>query len=79
MSTTVTGANQITLVLDQGVIGPTGPSGVMGPTGATGATGATGPTGAQGTGIEVKGVVNTPAQLPMVGNQPGDTYLVLYP
>lgn len=73
MSTTVTGANQITLVLDQGVIGPTGPSGVMGPTGATG------PTGAQGTGIEVKGVVNTPAQLPMVGNQPGDTYLVLYP
>lgn len=73
MSTTVTGANQITLVLDQGVIGPTGPSGVMGPTGATGAT------GAQGTGIEVKGVVNTPAQLPMVGNQPGDTYLVLYP
>lgn len=45
----------------------------MGPTGATGAT------GAQGTGIEVKGVVNTPAQLPMVGNQPGDTYLVLYP
>lgn len=76
MSTTVTGANQITLVLDQGVIGPTGPSGVMGPTGATGATG---PTGAQGTGIEVKGVVNTPAELPMVGNQPGDTYLVLYP
>lgn len=73
MSTTVTGANQITLVLDQGVIGPTGPSGVMGPTGATGST------GAQGTGIEVKGVVNTPAQLPMVGNQPGDTYLVLYP
>jgi hypothetical protein len=73
LSTTVTGANQITLVLDQGVIGPTGPSGVMGPTGATG------PTGAQGTGIEVKGVVNTPAQLPMVGNQPGDTYLVLYP
>jgi hypothetical protein len=73
LSTTVTGANQITLVLDQGVIGPTGPAGVMGPTGATG------PTGAQGTGIEVKGVVNTPAQLPMVGNQPGDTYLVLYP
>lgn len=27
MSTTVTGANQITLVLDQGVIGPTGPAG----------------------------------------------------
>lgn len=48
----------------------------MGPTGATGPTG---PTGAQGTGIEVKGVVNTPAQLPMVGNQTGDTYLVLYP
>lgn len=27
MSTTVTGANQITLVVDQGVIGPTGPAG----------------------------------------------------
>jgi hypothetical protein len=75
----VAGASQITLVVDQGVIGPTGPLGPTGPTGVTGPTGFTGPTGAQGTGIEVKGVVNTPAQLPMVGNQPGDTYLVLYP
>lgn len=66
MSTTVTGANQITLVLDQGVIGPTGPAGV-------------GPTGPSGSGLEVKGIVNTPAELPSVGNITGDTYIVVNP
>jgi len=73
LSTTVTGANQITLVIDQGILGPTGP------VGAAGAQGNVGPTGAAGTGLQVQGVVATPAQLPMVGNQPGDTYIVLTP
>ena len=44
----VGGASQITLIVDQGVIGPTGPQGPAGgPTGPTGASGLsiTGPTG----------------------------------
>lgn len=63
----MTSANQISLIIDQGVIGPTGPSGALGPTGPT------------GVGIELKGTVNTPAQLPLVGNQPGDAYVVINP
>jgi hypothetical protein len=85
LSTTVTSANQITLVVDQGVIGPTGPAGAAGgPTGPTGLpstapgpTGATGPTGAQGAGITPKGTVATVGDLPSSGNTPGDAYIVL--
>ena len=85
MSTTVTSANQITLVVDQGVIGPTGPAGAAGgPTGPTGLpstvpgpTGATGPTGAMGAGITPKGTVATVGDLPSSGNTPGDAYIVL--
>jgi len=65
--------SNITLVIDRGVIGPTGA------TGTAGAHGNVGPTGAAGTGLQVQGVVATPAQLPMVGNQPGYTYIVLAP
>jgi hypothetical protein len=67
---TIDQPNQLTFIVDQGVIGPTGPAG---------AAGVTGPTGAAGSGVELKGVVNNPGDLPMVGNQPGDTYVVLNP
>lgn len=49
-----------------------GPTGSVGPTGPLGPTG---PTGAQGQGFELTGSVNTPADLPTVG-QPGDQYFV---
>lgn len=53
MTTTVTGANQITLVLDQGVIGPTGPAGPPG-----GPTGPTGPAGGVGSVSWTGGIVS---------------------
>ncbi len=57
----VASANQITLVVDQGVVGPTGPYG---------------PTGPAGSGIVLKGAVATVGDLPSSGNQPGDAYIV---
>jgi len=53
LSTTVTSANQITLVLDQGVIGPTGPAGPPG-----GPTGPTGPVGGIGSVSWTGGIVS---------------------
>ena len=62
-----------------GPIGPTGPKGTTGPTGIAGPTGVTGPigaTGVQGTSINFKGSVETPADLPITGNSPNDAYVV---
>lgn len=59
-----------------GATGPVGPTGSTGSTGATGPVGPTGPTGATGQGIAIKGAVPTVGDLPMVGNQPGDAYIV---
>ena len=58
---TVDQASQLTLIVDQGAIGPTGPYG---------------PTGPAGSGIVLKGVVATVGDLPSSGNQPGDAYIV---
>jgi len=58
---TVDQATQLTLIVDQGVIGPTGPYG---------------PTGPAGSGIVLKGAVATVGDLPSSGNQPGDAYIV---
>lgn len=61
------------------IIGPTGPTGPPnGPTGASGAAGPTGPTGAIGTSIRLKGYVNTVEDLPIVGNQIGDCWIVQF-
>jgi hypothetical protein len=67
----VVDGNNLSVRIDRGVVGPTGPIGPSG--GPTGPTGATGP---QGTGVEVKGYVATVADLPMIGNTPGDSYIV---
>jgi hypothetical protein len=71
--------------------GPTGPMGPIGPRGPAGSTGATGPTGPQGpqgpqgvqgeqgeagTGITMQGSVPTSGDLPTVGNEQGDAYIV---
>jgi hypothetical protein len=66
--------------------GPAGPAGSQGPAGTPGAPGATGatgppgaagpagPQGAAGTGINFKGSVATPGDLPATGNADGDAY-----
>ena len=66
-----------------GATGPTGSVGPTGPTGPTGAasnvtgpTGSTGPTGPQGTSINLKGSVDTPANLPVGSNMVNDAYVV---
>ena len=61
ISLTVEQNNQITLTIDQGIVGPTGPYG---------------PTGPAGAGIVLKGSVATVGDLPAVGNNPGDAYIV---
>jgi hypothetical protein len=51
ISVVVTDGNNVTAIVDQGVVGPQGPigpTGLQGPTGATGPAGATGPQGPQG-------------------------------
>ena len=66
----------------QGVQGPkgdkgdTGSQGPKGDTGATGATGPIGPQGPVGSGLVVKGTVNSASQLPTTGNQEGYCYFV---
>lgn len=57
----VTPQPRVELTVDRGVVGPTGSAG---------------PTGPQGQGFELTGVVNTPQDLPPVG-QVGDQYFVL--
>lgn len=69
-----------------GATGATGPTGSVGPTGATGATGAastvtgptgpTGPQGVQGVPIKLIGSVATVGNLPTVGNNLNDAYIV---
>lgn len=54
----------------QGIQGPTGPQGDVGPTGPTG------PAGADGTSVKLKGAVPTVGDLPSVGNEVGDLYVV---
>jgi hypothetical protein len=73
---------------DTGTTGATGATGAQGPAGADGATGPQGPQGIQGdvgpqgpqgdagTGINIKGVVPTEADLPATGNTVGDSYIV---
>jgi hypothetical protein len=63
----------------QGVTGSTGAQGIQGVTGATGnqgIQGATGATGSQGLSLEIKGTVATVGNLPSVGNQDNDAYIV---
>lgn len=57
----------------QGVPGPKGDPGEIGPEGPQGAEG---PKGEQGTGINIKGTVATPGDLPSSGNNPGDGYII---
>jgi hypothetical protein len=74
---------------DQGVTGPTGPQGPIGVTGAasnvtgpqgpqgvTGPTGPLGPTGPIGPSITILGTLSDPSELPSVGNNVGDAYII---
>ena len=61
-----------------GAIGPQGPAGATGPAGSAGPPGPQGiqgPTGPPGTGIVIKGTVNTAADLPQTGNSDGDAWI----
>lgn len=63
----------------QGIQGIQGPAaGPQGTTGAQGTQGIQGIQGLVGTGIEVKGAVFDPVDLPMVGNTVGDVYFVTF-
>ena len=68
--------NNTPTVIGVGSTGPTGPTGLAGTTGTDGNDGATGPTGPTGSGIVVQGVETDPNNLPMIGNQPGDLYII---
>lgn len=58
-----------------GVPGPPGPPGPQGYPGYPGPIGPTGPPGPAGTGINFKGSVTDPSQLPTTGNTIGDAYI----
>jgi len=59
----------------QGELGPPGPEGPLGPEGPEGPVGPEGPEGPMGTGIVLKGSVDTAADLPATGNTDGDAWL----
>lgn len=61
-----------------GSMGPTGPQGPMGPQGPRGNTGSQGPQGLPSTALELKGVVQTAAELPSPV-EPGTCYFVANP
>ena len=60
-----------------GPTGATGGAGPAGPAGPTGPQGPAGPAGPAGTGINLKGNVADPSDLPVTGNTLGDAYTVL--
>jgi len=62
-------ASNVVVVVDRSAQGPTGPAGT------NGTAGPTGPTGATGQGLQLQGVVATPADLPPTGTA-GEAYYV---
>lgn len=61
---------------DRGIMGPQGIQGPSGPIGPRGNVGATGPIGPQGNPLKLLGEKASEADLPLVGNSIGDTYLI---
>lgn len=57
-------------------VGPEGPQGPVGPQGAQGPQGPTGPQGPAGTGVDILGGFDSESELPITGNNPGDSYLI---
>lgn len=70
-----THAAVLDFVIPKGDKGDKGDAGPAGPQGAQGAQGAQGPKGQDGKGINLKGSVADPANLPTTGNTDGDAYV----
>lgn len=61
---------------DQGLTGKEGPQGTQGQQGIQGIQGIQGPQGERGKGIDFKGALESPDDLPKLGMKDGDAYLI---